>query len=336
MLSCPTERPVLRNMLSLAPSVVFSPAPNSVVRRTIVCSAGAALAAIAGCAQPPAQQPASNSKEYFSSAIYGPASPRVVADGEPVPRGGGQYLVGRPYKIAGRTYYPNEQTAGYSAVGMASWYGDAFHGRRTANGEVYDKMSLSAAHPTLPLPSYVRVTNLSNHYSIIVRVNDRGPYHGGRVMDVSQRVAEALDFKQIGTAKVRVDYVGKAGLEGSDDQLLVATLRTDGSFASLSGVPTLAPTLVAMDSQPPAPAAKGRAAYAPERPIVADAAPIRATADLPTHGPMPPVRPFDLTAFRRVIIAPARPPDFVAARATEEADPRVRAAPRNSVGANLD
>ncbi len=145
----------------------------------------------------------------------------MVADGQPVPRGGGQYLVGHPYTIAGRTYYPSENSA-YSAVGMASWYGDAFQGRRTANGEVYDKSSLSAAHPTMPLPSYARVTNLANGYSIIVRVNDRGPFHGGRVMDVSSRVADLLDFKSVGTTRVKVEYVGRAPLEGSDDSVAPA------------------------------------------------------------------------------------------------------------------
>jgi rare lipoprotein A (peptidoglycan hydrolase) len=205
---------------------VLSQSIGLVPRGSLGCEIGAT---IGGCAQPPAQHAvASNSTEYFPSAIYGPASPRVVAEGEPVPHGGGQYLVGRPNGIAGRTYYSSEKKPGYSAVGMASWYGDAFHGRRTANGEVYDKMSLSAAHPTMPLPSYARVTNLRNRYSIMVRVNDRGPRHTGRVMDVSQRVAEALDFKELGTTKVRVDYVGKAGLEDTDEMLL-ATLRTDGN-----------------------------------------------------------------------------------------------------------
>jgi rare lipoprotein A len=118
---------------------------------------------------------------------------------------------------------------------MASWYGAAFHGRRTANGEVYDMRSLSAAHPTMPLPSYARVTNLENGYSVIVRVNDRGPYHGGRVMDVSSRVADVLDMKAMGTAKVKVDYVGPAPMEGSDDSQLLASLRTDGSQANMSG-----------------------------------------------------------------------------------------------------
>jgi len=165
---------------------------------------------------------------------YGVApSPRVVADGEEVPRGGGYYMVGKPYQIAGKTYFPSERS--YSAVGLASWYGSDFHGRKTANGEVFDLASISAAHPTMPLPSYARVTNLRNHRSMIVRVNDRGPYHGGRVMDVSQRVAEALDFHRIGTARVKVDYVGHAALAGSDDAKLLATLREDGRPATLPG-----------------------------------------------------------------------------------------------------
>ena len=108
--------------------------------------------------------------------------------------------------------YPHED-ASYTAVGMASWYGAAFHGRRTANGEVYDMASLTAAHPTMPLPSYARVTNLTNGYSVIVRVNDRGPYHGGRVMDVSSRAADVLGFKGEGTAKIKVEYVGR-GADG--------------------------------------------------------------------------------------------------------------------------
>ena len=112
------------------------------------------------------------------------ASARVVEPGEPVPKGGGVYRVGKPYTIAGREYVPQEDI-NYSAVGMASWYGDDFHGRYTANGEIFDMNSISAAHPTLPLPSYVRVTNLANHKSIVVRVNDRGPYVGDRVIDLS-------------------------------------------------------------------------------------------------------------------------------------------------------
>jgi rare lipoprotein A len=199
-------------------------------------SLGVAALALAGCATP---QPATrlsyaHGHEHFSQSKYGHASRKVVADGEAVPHGGGQYLVGHPYTVAGHRYYPAEDPS-YTATGMASWYGAAFHGRRTANGEVYDMASLSAAHPTMPLPSYARVTNLSNGYSVIVRVNDRGPYHAGRVMDVSSRVADVLDMKAMGTARVKVDYVGPAPMEGSDDSQLLASLRTDGSPANMNG-----------------------------------------------------------------------------------------------------
>ena len=98
----------------------------------------------------------------------------------------------------------------YSTVGMASWYGEDFHGRKTANGETFDMNSFSAAHPSLPLPSNVRVTNLGNHRSVIVRVNDRGPYAGGRVIDVSAKTAKALGFYDDGVSKVKVEYVGRA------------------------------------------------------------------------------------------------------------------------------
>jgi rare lipoprotein A len=188
----------------------------------------AAAAGLGGCAQLAPQQVAgsANSREYFPSSLYGAASPRVVADGEPVPRGGGVYMVGEPYTIAGQTYFPSEKR--YAKTGLASWYGDAFHGRRTANGEVYDKDGVSAAHPTLPLPCYARVTNLRNHYSMIVRVNDRGPFAAHRILDVSRKVAETLDFHHRGTTPVRVEFIGFASLAGSDDQKLLATLRING------------------------------------------------------------------------------------------------------------
>ncbi|MGB3864951.1 MAG: septal ring lytic transglycosylase RlpA family protein, partial [Xanthobacteraceae bacterium] len=161
------------------------------------------------------------------------SSPRVVAFGEAVPRGGGTYRVGKPYTVAGRVYVPRENPS-YREDGLASWYGDAFHGRLTANGEVFDMQSLTAAHPTMPIPSYARVTNLSNGKSLVVRVNDRGPYHGNRIIDVSNRAAHLLDFKGQGIARVRVEYVGRAPLEGSDDRQLLATLRTGESAPSPS------------------------------------------------------------------------------------------------------
>lgn len=167
-------------------------------------------------------------KEYFSEKEYGvKASPRV-ANGKNIPKGGGRYLVGNPYVVKGKTYYPKEDFS-YNKVGIASWYGSAFHGRLTANGEVYDQMSISAAHPTFPLPSYARVTNVENGSSIIVRVNDRGPYHEGRIIDLSDKTADMLDLRRSGTGNVRVQYVGKARMDGYDMPYLMASYVPKGS-----------------------------------------------------------------------------------------------------------
>jgi rare lipoprotein A len=169
-------------------------------------------------------------------------SKRVVEEGEPVPKGGGTYRLGRPYTINGRTYVPHENP-NYRAEGIASWYGSDFHGRLTANGEVYDMHGISAAHPTMPLPSYVRVTNLENGRSIVVRVNDRGPYAHERLIDLSIGTAKALKFYGNGLARVRVEYIGRAPMEGSDDRMLLATLR--------DGVPAPAPSRVMIAAAKP-------------------------------------------------------------------------------------
>ncbi|HEY4114509.1 MAG TPA: septal ring lytic transglycosylase RlpA family protein [Rhizomicrobium sp.] len=123
--------------------------------------------------------------------------------------GTGGYKVGKPYQIEGTWYYPKEQPD-YDETGVASWYGPNFYGKATANGEPFDGDGLTAAHRTLPMPSNVRVTNLDNGKSVVVRVNDRGPYARGRIIDVSPRVAQLLGFYANGTAKVRVQYVGPA------------------------------------------------------------------------------------------------------------------------------
>ena len=190
------------------------------------------------------------SKVQFSERDYGVrASPRV-AYGRSVPKGGGQYMLGNPYRVAGRTYVPRYNPH-YSAVGYASWYGSNFHGRRTANGEVYDMADLTAAHPTMPLPSYARVTNLANGRSVVVRVNDRGPYSRNRLIDVSSTVASILDFKRKGTARVQVDYVGPARLDGLDRRMLLATYRGPGAsgggtmFASAAPPPKRNPVVLA-------------------------------------------------------------------------------------------
>src|ERR1700686_1247043 len=234
--------------------------------RVILMARGAVVAAaclvLANCA----------SSGKFASRVdprYGvSSSPRVVAFGEPVPKGGGTYRIGKPYTVGGRMYVP-EEDANYREEGMGSWYGDDFHGRLTANGEVFDMASLTAAHPTLPMPCYARVTNLGNGKSLIVRVNDRGPYHGNRLIDVSNKAAELLEFKGNGVARVRVEYVGRAPLEGSDDRQLIATLRT--------GVPAPSPSLVRLASA---------RSFVPE--MASNARPIRGEV------PMPEGRPYSL------------------------------------------
>ncbi len=118
----------------------------------------------------------------------------------------GYYKVGAPYVIKGKKYYPAIDY-GYNETGIASWYGPNFHGKKTANGEIYNQNDLTAAHKTLPMPSIVRVTNLENGRSLIVRVNDRGPYARGRIIDLSKRSAELLGFKRKGLAKVRVEVL---------------------------------------------------------------------------------------------------------------------------------
>ena len=143
------------------------------------------------------------------------SSPRVFAERDPIPKGGGTYKLGIPYKVADRWYFPAEDHA-YDRSGQASWYGRDFHGRKTANGEIYDMNALTAAHTTLPLPSYAYVTNLDNGRTILVRINDRGPYVHNRMIDLSRTAARALGSEGAGLARVRVRYAGRAPLDGND------------------------------------------------------------------------------------------------------------------------
>lgn len=178
-----------------------------------------------------------NKNTKFTSGEYGvKASPRVTY-ARNTPKGGGRYQVGKPYKVAGKWYTPKDDP-NYDKTGAASWYGPNFHGRQTANGEIFDQFAISAAHPTLPLPSYVRVTNLENNKSILVRVNDRGPFVSGREIDLSKRAAEMLDYINKGTARVRVKYVGRAPLEGDDTRMLVASLNKPTRMEESRGATT--------------------------------------------------------------------------------------------------
>jgi rare lipoprotein A len=175
---------------------------------------------------------------------HGGVPPMRPSEPEPIPNP--VYKVGNPYQIAGVWYYPQEQPA-YDETGIASWYGTEFSGRLTADGELFDRTAISGAHPTLPMPSNVRVTNLENGKSIVVRVNDRGPYVNGRIIDLSERGADLLGYRGKGTARVRVTYIGRADLNGpgpappaQDTPLEVAT--------AVSAAPT---QLIAASTLPP-------------------------------------------------------------------------------------
>jgi rare lipoprotein A len=150
----------------------------------------------------------------------------------------GNFKIGKPYKVDGQWYYPKEEYE-YTETGIASWYGPGFQGKKTASGEIFDTNELTAAHRTLQMPSLVRVTNLDNGRSVIVRVNDRGPFKRGRVIDLSQKAAELLGYKNIGTAKVRLEVL-------KEESMRLAQLAKAGQ--STKGME------VAMSGQPPAPA----------------------------------------------------------------------------------
>ncbi len=155
-----------------------------------LCSSLCAIMLLVGCASEP--------KEF--------AYKNLPSEVKAIKADGGFYKVGKPYTIMGQSYTPKEDYS-YSETGIASWYGDSFHNKRTANGEKYNMRAVTAAHRTLPLPSIVKVTNLENGKSIIARINDRGPYVKNRIIDVSEKGAEMLGYKNKGTAKVKVEIL---------------------------------------------------------------------------------------------------------------------------------
>lgn len=249
----------------------------------VVALGGLALSLSAcGTPEPEAALKSASSREYFSEAEYGVnASPRVSIGTAETDSRKGRRKIGKPYKVKGKWYRPRLDPE-YSRVGAASWYGNAFHGRLTANGEVYDMTHLTAAHPTMPLPSYARVTNLSNGSSVIVRVNDRGPYADGRIIDLSKRAAELLDYTHAGVARVEVDYVGPAPLDGHDEQYLMASYRPgDGNAAPSDGLPD--GVMMAMNGPTPTDSADAASA--------ALARGFGEASVLPAHGPIVPDRP---------------------------------------------
>lgn len=204
-------------------------------------------------------------------ALSGCAETRLVVHGAKELAGSvspaqkpGRYKVGDPYQIKGVWYYPREEPD-YDETGIASWYGPQFHGRDTANGEVFDMNSLSAAHRTLPMPSVVQVTNLENGRSMKLRINDRGPFAHGRIIDLSRRAAQLLGFQQQGIAKVRVQFlpedsaIAKAevlGLPPPDRRVVAATVDAAPRIP-VTQEPLTAPTgaAAAPSPSPGAPAA---------------------------------------------------------------------------------
>jgi rare lipoprotein A len=204
----------------------------------------AATALLVACAQAPRRP--------------GPAPPPVTAPPgaasapEPVPRAEPRSASGNPpfYEVGGHRYVVLASAAGYRERGVASWYGADFHGLRTATGERYDMFAMTAAHKTLPIPCYARVTNLSNGHSIVVRINDRGPFVANRIIDLSYTAANRLDMIRNGTAFVEVTTLTPAGESSTD--LPVTTPEASAAGAGLSNVP---PVTAALEPAPAAPAA---------------------------------------------------------------------------------
>lgn len=216
---------------------------------------GAMALVLSNCAEKPAGA---------QLALNTPPIAEASADTTAKKRGG----TSKPYVVAGKSYTPQVSPKGYKTEGLASWYGARFHGRSTSNGETFDLTSISAAHPTLPLPSYARVTNVANGRSIVVRVNDRGPFAKSRVVDVSQRTAELLDFRRKGTARVKVEYVGPAPEQAGDQEQLLATYtdkKTTISETLLAMLPDM-PSLPSLPDLLP-----GHAKEAPAKPAEAPA-----------------------------------------------------------------
>lgn len=209
------------------------------------------LTACASSVKPPAASAPAASRysiqqDRAPARIVDPAAiPEVIP--EPIQR----TLAGNrsPYTVLGKTYFVMPTEEGYSERGVASWYGEKFHGHKTSNGEVFDMYLASAAHKSLPIPSFLRVTNLDNNRSIIVRVNDRGPFHGDRLIDLSYGAALQLDYAERGTARVQLEAIVPAGIytdralsesSTSSAPLLAATANASGKYLQVGAFAELA------------------------------------------------------------------------------------------------
>ncbi|HXP32110.1 MAG TPA: septal ring lytic transglycosylase RlpA family protein [Stellaceae bacterium] len=256
-------------------------------------------------------------------AIAGCASrsppPGAASHGTGPAAGEGFYKVGAPYQVGGVWYYPHEDWA-YDESGLASWYGEEFHGRYTANGEIFNLNALTAAHDTLPLPTIVEVTNLDNGRTLRLRVNDRGPYVRGRIIDVSRRAAQLLGFEIPGTAKVRV-------------KLLVPETQVAQSLArrSIAGDVQVAqaPPPAAPASPAPTPILAQTLPFAPDTAAAENVRVVQAATPEPAVSPPPPPpRQFALRLPPLVPAAMAAPAAPAARIDSPEVPPLDDAAPR--------
>ena len=210
--------------------------------------------ALAGCGTAPTKPPPRSGGYYLDDGpgANPPANldkiPDAVPRAEPINRG-----TSRPYVVMGKTYTPMTALAPYKARGIASWYGRRYHGKLTSSGEPYDMYAMTAAHTTLPLPSYARVTNLKNGRSVVVRINDRGPFVEGRIIDLSYTAAHKLGVLAGGNAMVEVEAI----IPGSSGAIAAPVPRTPASRASIPEPPAIVET-------PPAAAVK------PQIPIAAE------------------------------------------------------------------
>lgn len=222
-------------------------------RRLPRCGRVAALllstALLSGCAE------ANLFGHYAKKATSGDEPPAAGSSAAPT------YKVGKPYQVGGVWYYPREDFD-YDETGIASWYGPNFHAKMTANGETFDQNAVTAAHKTLPMPSVVRVTNLENGRSLVVRVNDRGPFVNGRIIDLSRRSAQLLGLEGAGTAKVRVQVLA------DESRVLAGKLKREGSEPQVAAAPRES---VTAETLPP-PGSREQA-----KPVLASARPGSAT-----------------------------------------------------------
>lgn len=205
--------------------------PQTILRAVFICSFGLVVTACASSGGYVSHNGKSWGAPNYASNDQQPnqsrQSNRQRASSQRV-TGSPHQKIGRPYTISGKTYIPARDDT-YNRVGVASWYGPKFHGKKTANGEIFDQYAMTAAHPTLPLPSVARVTHLGTGHQILVRINDRGPFIGNRIIDLSKHAADELGYKSSGVTKVRVEYIGPAPLTGPLLPIAQASVKTNKS-----------------------------------------------------------------------------------------------------------